>query len=92
MILKTWLGGGYGDAYIESENLNSNFVFEENIPYGISIFFSNKNNYLHHGFYTSGKAGSPGVLGYGSIDAANKTDNGIIDTWAELQFELFSIE
>jgi hypothetical protein len=32
------------------------------------------------------------VLGYGSIDAANKTDNGIIDTWAELQFELFSIE
>jgi hypothetical protein len=92
MILKTWLGGGYGDAYIESENLNSNFVFEENIPYGISIFFSNKNNYLHHGFYTSDKAGSPGVLGYGSIDAANKTDNGIIDTWAELQFELFSIE
>lgn len=92
MILKTWLGGGYGNAYIESENLKSNFVFEENIPYGISIFFSNKNNFLHHGFYTSEESGTPGVLGYGCIDAANKTDNGTIDTWYELQYELFNLD
>ena len=91
MILKTWLGGGYGKSYIDSENLKENFVFEENIPYGISIFFSNRNNYLHHGFYTAEEAESPGVLGYGNIEAANKTDDGVINTWAELQFELFNI-
>lgn len=91
MILKTWLGGEYGKSYIDSENLKENFVFEENIPYGISIFFSNRNNYLHHGFYTAEEAESPGVLGYGNIEAANKTDDGVINTWAELQFELFNI-
>ena len=44
MILKTWLGGEYGNAYRDSEKLADNtIVFTENIPYGISIFFSNKN-------------------------------------------------
>lgn len=90
MILKTWLGGEYGNAYRDSEKLADNtIVFTENIPYGISIFFSNKNNFYHHRFYTSEKTGSSGVFGYGCIEAANKTDNGKIDTWYELQCALY---
>ena len=90
MILKTWLGGEYGNAYRDSEKLADNtIVFTENIPYGISIFFSNKDNFSHQGFYTSEKTGTPGVLGYGNIEAANKTDDGKINTWYELQCALY---
>ncbi|MBQ1198418.1 MAG: hypothetical protein IIX47_07465, partial [Spirochaetaceae bacterium] len=89
MILKTWLGGNYGKSYIESEKRKESFVFEENIPYGVSIFFSNKDNFSHQGFYTSEKTGTPGVLGYGNIEAANKTDDGKINTWYELQCALY---
>ena len=80
MIIKTWLGGDYGKIY-PSESTT--------YPYGISIFFSNKNNFYYHGFYSSEKTGTNGVLGYGNIEAANKTDNGKIDTWYELQCALY---
>lgn len=90
MILKTWLGGDYGNAYRESKNLKEEaLVFEKNIPYGISIFFSNKDNFSHQGFYTNKKAGEEGVLGYGCIEAANENDNDKIDTWYELQCALY---
>ena len=89
MILKTWLGGGYGNAYLSEPGNTGSFVFTENIPYGISIFFSNKSNFYYHGFYTSEKTGTEGVLGYGCIEAANKTDNNKIDTWYELQCALY---
>lgn len=89
MILKTWLAGDYGNAYLSEPGNNSSFVFTENIPYGISIFFSSKDNFYHHRFYTSEKAGIQGVWGYGNIEAANKTDNGKIDTWYELQCALY---
>ena len=89
MILKTWLAGDYGNAYLSEPGNNDSFVFTENIPYGISIFFSSKDNFYHHRFYTSEKAGIQGVWGYGNIEAANKTDNGKIDTWYELQCALY---
>ena len=89
MILKTWLAGDYGNAYLSEPGNNGSFVFTENIPYGISIFFSSKDNFYHHRFYTSEKAGIQGVWGYGNIEAANKTDNGKIDTWYELQCALY---
>lgn len=89
MILKTWLAGDYGNAYLSEPENSGSFVFTENIPYGISIFFSSKDNFYHHRFYTSEKAGIQGVWGYGNIEAANKTDNGKIDTWYELQCALY---
>ena len=89
MILKTWLGGNYGKSYLSESGTNGNYVFEKNIPYGISIFFSNKKNFSSQGFYTAEKTGTDGVLGYGFIEAANKTDNGKIDTWYELQCALY---
>ena len=89
MVLKTWLGGNYGKSYFVKSQSDSSSVFEENIPYGISIFFSNKKNFSSQGFYSSEKTGTEGVLGYGCIEAANKTDNGKIDTWYELQCALY---
>ncbi len=89
MILKTWLGGDYGKAYLSESGSKASYVFEENIPYGVSIFFSNKDNFYYQGFYTAEKTGTEGVLGYGCIEAANKTDNGKIDTWYELQCALY---
>ena len=89
MILKTWLSGGYGKAYLSTTGSRSDYVFEENIPYGVTIFFSSRNNFPHHKFYTSEKTGTQGVWGYGNIEAANKTDNGKIDTWYELQCALY---
>ena len=89
MILKTWLGGDYGNSYLSATGSKSSYVFEENIPYGVTIFFSSKSNFPHHKFYTSEKTGTQDVWGYGNIEAANKTDNNIIDTWYELQCALF---
>lgn len=89
MILKTWLSDDYGISYLKSVQSKANFVFEKNIPYGISIFFSSKDNFDFQGFYTAEKSGTEGVLGYGEIKAANKTDNDVIDTWYELQCALY---
>ena len=89
MVIKTWLGGDYGKSYLSELGSKDSYVFAENIPYGISIFFSCRDNFLYHGFYTSEKTGTQGVLGYGNIEAANKTDNGKIDTWYELQCALY---
>ena len=89
MVIKTWLGGDYGKSYLSELGSKDSYVFAENIPYGISIFFSCRDNFLYHGFYTSEKTGTQGVLGYGNIEAANKTDNGMIDTWYELQCALY---